>query len=147
MTEICFNMMRLLHVEDNELDAQALQRALKKLDLSTPIARARDGVEALEILRNQLCNSLTLRPIVVLLDINMPRMNGLEFLTELRRDARLNHLPVVVLTTSDKPSDIREAHAHNVMGYIVKPLGSKQLAEKLNIMAQYLSIQELPFHN
>ena len=144
MTSLGFNMMSLLHVEDNELDARALARALKKLDLTVPINWARDGVEALEILRGKLATSQTLRHTVVLLDINMPRMNGIEFLSELRQDEALHHIPVVVLTTSDKPSDIREAYAHNVTGYIVKPLGAGQLADKMRVLAKYLSIVELP---
>ena len=136
--------IQLLHVEDSDLDAKALTRAFSKLGLSQPLTRARDGVEALEILRNRSAGGISpMRP-VILLDINMPRMNGIEFLKELRDDRELCQTPVFVLTTSDRPSDIREAYEHNVAGYIVKPVGSGNFVERIRQWCNFMSIIELP---
>lgn len=136
--------VKLLHVEDSELDARALQRAFKKLGIDLDLARAKDGIEALELLGasgEQLSQDVQT---VVLLDINMPRMNGIEFLKELRNDPALHHTPVFVLTTSERPSDIRDAYEHNVAGYIVKPLSTNSFIERISQWRQFLSIIELP---
>ncbi len=136
--------LRLLHVEDSELDARALQRAFKKLNISLDVSRAKDGVEALEKLMAQDEVNVQGGQTVVLLDINMPRMNGIEFLKELRNDPDLHHTPVFVLTTSDRPADIRDAYAHNVAGYIVKPLSSGNFVDQIRQWYRFLSVIELP---
>ncbi|WP_306113991.1 MULTISPECIES: response regulator [unclassified Roseovarius] len=136
--------VKLLHVEDSELDARALQRAFKKLDIELDLARAKDGIEALELLGAADQEFAQEAQTIVLLDINMPRMNGIEFLKELRNDPALHHTPVFVLTTSERPSDIRDAYKHNVAGYIVKPLSSSSFVERISQWRQFLSIIELP---
>ena len=136
--------IELIHVEDSDLDAKALTRAFSKLGLSQRLTRARDGVEALEMLRNQKTGGVCTERPVILLDINMPRMNGIEFLKELRTDQELRHTPVFILTTSDRPSDIRDAYAHNVAGYIVKPVGSGNFVERIRQWCNFMSIIELP---
>ena len=134
----------LLHVEDNELDARALQRAVKKLEIKFPLSWARDGVEALEMLERETRQNTKPPQTVVLLDINMPRMNGIEFLQALRQNPDLRHMPVFVLTTSDRPADIRDAYEHNIAGYIVKPVGSGPYVERISRLHEFLSIIELP---
>lgn len=134
----------LLHVEDNELDARALRRALQQLGFNAPIHWARDGVEALEMLQDTNLRTSPPQQTVVLLDLNMPRMNGIEFLNELRKDEELRQMPVFVLTTSNRPVDIKDAYTHNVAGYIVKPVGSKPYVENINRLNEFLSIIELP---
>lgn len=136
--------VNLLHVEDNELDAKALQRAFNRIGITLPLARAKDGIEALEILDTLPQESQHAAQTVILLDINMPRMNGFEFLEELRRKPELRHTPVFILTTSDRPSDIREAYSHNIAGYIVKPVSSGNFVEKIKKWTEYLSVIELP---
>lgn len=144
MTTTLRKDVRLLHVEDSELDARALQRAFKKLGIGFDLARAKDGVEALEFLGASDQEPSQDAQTVVLLDINMPRMNGIEFLKELRKDPALHHTPVFVLTTSDRPSDIRDAYKHNIAGYMVKPLSSNSFIERISQWRQFLSIIELP---
>jgi len=110
----------ILIVEDDQVCVMAIRRALRKLDLQNPIRVARDGLEALELLRGGAGREPMAAPFVVLLDINMPRMNGHEFLAEIRRDPVLRPLVVFVLSTSDSPEDVRRAYAHNVAGYLLK---------------------------
>lgn len=144
MTTTLRKDLRLLHVEDSELDARALQRAFKKLGIEFDLSRVKDGIEALEFLGASDQDVPREAHTVVLLDINMPRMNGIEFLKELRKDPDLHHTPVFVLTTSERPSDIRDAYKHNVAGYMVKPLGSNSFIERISQWRQFLSIIELP---
>ena len=136
--------LQLLHVEDSELDARALQRAFRKLDIEMDTTRAKDGVEALEVLGGQLAPGGSERQTIVLLDINMPRMNGIEFLKKLRSDPDLAQTPVFVLTTSDRPDDINGAYAHNVAGYIVKPMSSRGFIDQIKKWHRFLSIIEFP---
>lgn len=130
----------ILHVEDDDLDALNVQRFLKTTDQVSGITTARDGVEALEILRS---GDLPLTNLVTLLDIRLPRMSGLEFLRELRADPDLRHLPVVVLSTSDDEGDMGTAYALNVAGYLVKPLSMERMRNTLGAFASYWSSQEL----
>ena len=130
----------ILHVEDDDLDALNVQRFLRSSDQVEGITTARDGVEALELLRS---GTLPLNNLVTLLDIRLPRMSGLEFLRELRADPDLRHLPVVVLSTSDDEGDLGTAYALNVAGYLVKPLSMERLRNTLGAFATYWSSQEL----
>jgi CheY-like chemotaxis protein len=130
----------ILHVEDDDLDALNVQRFLRSTDQVEGITTARDGVEALELLRS---GTLPLSNLVTLLDIRLPRMSGLEFLRELREDPDLRHLPVVVLSTSDDEGDLGTAYALNVAGYLVKPLSMERLRTCLGAFATYWSSQEL----
>lgn len=115
-----YEEVRVLVVDDDEISVRAVYRALKKLKLVNPIRVAQDGVQALEILRGESGEEQLLPPYIVLLDINMPRMNGHEFLAEIRDDPALHRALVFVLTTSDAPEDVMKAYDKNVSGYIVK---------------------------
>jgi len=110
----------ILVVDDDDIDAQAVTRALKKQGMSNPIGRARDGIEALEILRQTGGHDSDGRPYTIVLDLNMPRMNGLEFLSEMRSDPDLSDMVVFVLTTSSAPEDRAAATGHRTAGYVVK---------------------------
>lgn len=120
----------ILLVEDDLLDTMNVERELRKLQVTASLLKARNGREALDLLRGTPTQPpQEPLPAVVLLDINMPRMNGLEFLTEIRADLRLRALNVFITTTSDEPSD-REAFARlGVSGYIVKPLSFERFGE------------------
>ena len=107
---------KVLLVEDDQVDVMNVQRAFRKSHILNPLYIAADGVEALELLR---AGNVPARGLLVLLDLNMPRMSGIEFLREVRRDADLKHLPVVILTTSDDERDRVEAYKLNVAGYIL----------------------------
>lgn len=136
--------MNILLVEDNKLDAMFVVRALSKVAPKATLTHAQDGNEALELVRARDPGTALSRPFFVLLDINMPRMNGHEFLKELRRLDEGYDSIVFMFTTSDSPQDISTAYRNGVNGYIVKPHSSKDLKEVLGTLQRYWAICEPP---
>lgn len=112
--------VQFLLVEDNEIDVMAFTRGLKRQRIANPLVVAENGIEALEILRGKHPEKVLQRPYLIFLDMNMPLMNGIEFLEELRQDDRLSASVVFVLSTSDHHSDLMAAYKNNVAGYILK---------------------------
>lgn len=130
----------LLMIEDDDIDATAMKRALQKLKLLNPVYRARDGLEGIELLRAGEVPS----PYIILLDLNMPRMNGLEFLEELRSDPALTHSVVFVLTTSKSDEDILAAYREHVAGYLFKQRMDNDFLQVVGLLNHYWRIIELP---
>ena len=115
--------VNILLVEDDYLDIMNVERELSKINVSLPLLVARNGREALNMLRGtEGTEKISPAPSVILLDINMPKMNGLEFLAEMRREPEFSHIPVFIMTTSNEDIDRLAAQRLNVAGYIVKPL-------------------------
>ena len=112
----------ILLVEDDYLDIRNVERELKKINVNLPLHIARNGREALAMLRGEGMPAINPLPKVVMLDINMPKMNGIEFLTEVRKDPILRDLNVFIMTTSSEETDRLAAKNLNVSGYIEKPL-------------------------
>lgn len=136
---------RILLVDDDEVDVMAIQRAFAQQNISNELVLAEDGVEALEILRGNKNKDPLGRPYIILLDINMPRMNGHEFLTELRQDPTHGRAVVFVLTTSAADTDRLKAYQHNVAGYIVKnDLSDGLLPQLAEMLEAYWVLVELP---
>lgn len=134
-------ILNVLLVEDDEIDAMNVRRAFQKNRIANPLYVAGDGIEALETLRaGQVPGERRL----ILLDLNMPRMNGLEFLRELRNDPQLKSASVVVLTTSDDDRDRVEAYNLNVAGYILKPVTFENFCEAMATLNKYWTLVELP---
>lgn len=134
----------LLHVEDDDVDAMAVERAFRRLPGAPAIVRARDGDEALEILRGEDPARRLTRPYFVLLDWSLPRMGGGEVLTRIRADAELRATVVFVLTTSRSAEDRRVAYELNAAGYLVKSESRDELSSGLALIAGYGSVVELP---
>jgi len=132
--------INLFLIEDDDIDATSLKRALHKLKLLNPIYRARDGLEALEILRSGGIPS----PYVILLDLNMPRMSGLEFLEEIRSDPMLTQAIVFVLTTSKSDEDILAAYREHVAGYLLKQRMDNDFLQVVGLLDHYWRIVEMP---
>lgn len=130
----------LLLIEDDDIDATSLKRALTKLKLLNPIYRARDGLEAIEILRRGEIPT----PYIILLDLNMPRMSGLEFLEELRADPSLTQAIVFVLTTSKSDEDILAAYREHVAGYLLKQRMDNDFLQVVGLLNHYWRIVEMP---
>ena len=111
----------ILLVEDDRVDIMTVKRALQKNDVINPIYVARTGVEALGMLRGDGFPKIEPKPSLILLDLNLPKMGGIEFLKELRADPDLQSLAVIVLTSSNEPRDRAAAFEYDVEDYIVKP--------------------------
>lgn len=133
-----------LLVEDDDIDVKAIKRELKKAKIVNPVRLARDGVEALEILRGTNNQEQIRSPYLILLDINMPRMNGIEFLKEIRSDDALKSSIIFVLTTSTSDEDITSAYNHNIAGYIPKCNASESFATAVNMLDSYWKVVEFP---
>ena len=136
--------VRILLVDDDEIDVEAIRRALRKHSMTNPIRVAKDGLEALAVLRGEAGFERLPRPYLVLLDLNMPRMNGLEFLEEIRRDPLLHDDIVFVHTTSDNSGDKRAAYKRNVAGYLVKSKMGKNSLNLTRMLDHYSRIVEFP---
>lgn len=134
-------VLNILLVEDDQVDVMNVKRAFARNRITNPLFVASDGIEALEMLRHGQVPS-TRR--MILLDLNMPRMNGIEFLRELRRDSELQHTPVVVLTTSNDERDKIEAYNLNVAGYLLKPVTFINFVELTAALNKYWTLVELP---
>ncbi len=135
----------ILLVEDDKVDVMNVQRSFKKANITNPLFIANNGLEALEILRNE--SALIQMPLsrrLVLLDLNMPKMGGIDFLKALRADPKLKATTVIVLTTSDQERDRIEAFNFNVAGYILKPVTFASFAEVMAALNRYWTLCEIP---
>lgn len=134
-------VLNILLVEDDEIDVMNVRRAFDRGRFTNQLYVARNGLEALEMLRGAL---MPKDRRLILLDLNMPRMNGIEFLRELRADRALHATPVVILTTSAHERDKVDAYDLNVAGYLVKPVTFAKFIEVMNAMNAYWGLVELP---
>jgi CheY-like chemotaxis protein len=138
---IDMQLVNILLVEDDSVDVMNLKRAFSRNNITNPVYVAQDGLDALEKLRNGTFNPL---PRIVLLDLNMPRMNGIEFLRELRKDEELKSLSVFVMTTSNEDKDKIDAYNLNVAGYIVKPISFEKFLAAVATLKTYWQLLEFP---
>jgi len=133
-------VVNILVVEDDEIDVEALKRLFAKRDIKNPVYYAANGIEALAIMRGENAKEKVPRPFIVLLDINMPMMNGIEMLRELRADEALRDTIVFVLTTSPRDEDKTTSYQLNVAGYFLK----KDVKELVNLLSLYWQLNEFP---
>ncbi len=138
-------MLNILLVEDDEVDVMTVQRAFKKGNITNPLYIAGNGLEALAMLRgvSGQASAIPTDRRIILLDLNMPKMNGLEFLQELRADPTIRHIPVVVLTTSNEEQDRVQAYNLNVAGYILKPITFGNFVELMVTLNKYWTLCEM----
>jgi CheY-like chemotaxis protein len=138
-------MLNILLVEDDEVDIMTVQRAFKKGNITNPLYLAGNGIEALAMLRDtpEQPSLIPAERRLILLDLNMPKMNGLEFLQELRADPAIRHIPVVVLTTSNEERDRMQAYDLNVAGYILKPVTFSIFVELMITLNKYWTVCEM----
>ena len=133
--------LNILLIEDDQVDVMNVKRAFDRNRSANPLFTAGDGIEALQMLRT---NKVPRDRRIILLDLNMPRMNGIEFLRELRSDPDLQLTPVVVLTTSDDERDKIDAYNLNVAGYLLKPVTFINFVEVMATLNKYWTLVELP---
>ncbi len=136
--------VRFLIIDDDQVSVLAIKRALKKLKIINPVQVARDGREALDMLKVEMGNAQDLPPYLVTLDLNMPRMNGFEFLEEVRQDPSLHRLVIFVLSTSDAPADVANAYDNNIAGYIVKDNLGDSFVKALDMIDCFSKVVEFP---
>lgn len=130
----------ILLVEDDHVDIMTIKRALKEIEVANPVVTCENGEDALAYLRDPS----SARPCIILLDLNMPIMNGVEFLKEAKADARIKAIPVIVLTTSEEQQD--KVHTFNlgVAGYMAKPVDYRRFVDMMRSIDLYWSASELP---
>ncbi|WP_008312287.1 response regulator [Leptolyngbya sp. PCC 6406] len=137
--------LNILLVEDDDVDVMNVKRAFRRNNISTPLYVAKNGLEGLAMLRGDPNDEgLPRDRRMILLDLNMPRMNGIEFLEALRQDPHLSTTPVVVLTTSNADRDRLAAYRYNVAGYILKPVQFASFADTMVALSNYWTLCELP---
>lgn len=134
------NTLPILLVEDDQVDAMTVRRALKDIKVTNRLDVVGDGLQALQHLRNPGNE----KPCIILLDLNMPRMNGIEFLQVVKADATLRRIPVVVLTTSTEERDRVHSFNLGVAGYMIKPVDYGQFVEVVRAIDLYWTLSELP---
>jgi CheY-like chemotaxis protein len=136
--------VHLILVEDDEVDVLSIQRAFTKLKIKNPMRRVKDGIEALHLLRGEEGYEKLTSPFILLVDINMPRMSGLELIQEIRQDEDLRTAIIFVLTTSSHEEDKFAAYNLNVAGYILKDNAGNDFIRIVNLLDCYWRIIEFP---
>jgi CheY-like chemotaxis protein len=134
-------MLNILLVEDDEVDVMNVRRAFERNNVSNPLYVAGNGLEALAMLRD---GTVPAERRLILLDLNMPKMNGIEFLQALRADPELANAIVVVLTTSNDDQDKIDAYNLNVAGYLLKPVTFSNFCERMTTLNKYWTLVEMP---
>lgn len=130
----------ILLIEDDAIDAMTVKRALKDIKTTVKLEVVKNGEEALELLREKDRQP----PSLILLDINMPKMNGIEFLKEIKKDSKLRIIPVVILTTSREDNDKSDTYDLGICGYIIKPVEYGKFVEIMSTIEKYWQINVLP---
>jgi CheY-like chemotaxis protein len=138
------NTVTILLVDDDRVDTMAVKRSFRDLKIANPIIEAHDGIAALERLRGQNGYEKVPSPCLVLLDLNMPRMGGIEFLEELRGDPDLRRTLVFVMTTSAAEEDRMRAFDRNVAGYVLKHRPGQTFLDSISMLEHYWRVIEFP---
>jgi len=133
----------ILLAEDDEVDVMTIRRAFKELNVTNPLVVVGNGEEALAHLRNPEAE----HPCIILLDLNMPRMGGIEFLAIVKDDSYLRRIPVIVLTSSHEERDRTASFDKSVAGYMVKPVDYQQFVEVIRTIDLYWTVSELSSDN
>jgi CheY-like chemotaxis protein len=136
--------LNILLVEDDDGDAKAVQRAFQKSQIGARIVRAVDGIEALDVLKGANGKTKPASPNILLVDLNMPRMNGIQLVKALRADEELRRTIVFILSTSKRDDDKLAAYDLNVAGYITKARAAAECVNLVNLLKLYADVVELP---
>lgn len=130
--------LNILLIEDDAIEVMKFNRVLKNLDTKHKVTEANNGEEALAILREK-----AIIPNIIILDLNMPKINGIEFLKILKEDETLKYIPAIILTTSGNHKDLLECYKTGVAGYILKPLKYEDYVSRITKLIEYWSCNEL----
>ena len=129
----------ILLIEDDIVDVMSVKRALKDINVTNPLYHVENGVKALEFLRDKEKP----RPTIILLDLNMPKMGGIEFLSVMKKDEKIRRIPVIILTTSQAEYDKIQSYDLGVAGYMIKPVDYQQFMEVIRAMCMYWTLSEV----
>ena len=132
------NFLSILLVEDNVIEIMKIRRTITTLNNNYKLVEVRNGEEALLYLKAK--NTI---PDIILLDLNMPKIGGIEFLSILKKNEKFNHIPTIILTTSNYQNDLLECYKLGISGYILKPLKYDDYVDKITLMLSYWSHNEL----
>jgi CheY-like chemotaxis protein len=130
--------LKILFIEDDTIESMKFNRVLKTLELPHQIIEAKNGEEALEILKEK-----QRLPEIIILDLNMPKMDGIEFLTVLKNNPLLKYIPTIILTTSNNYKDVKQCYKIGIAGYVLKPLKYEDYISKIEKLLAYWSCNEL----
>ena len=133
--------LKILHIEDDMIEVMKLNRSISRLEINHKIIGANNGEEALKLLSKK--DNL---PDIILLDLNMPKINGIEFLSILKSDDKLKYIPTIILTTSNNQKDLIACYEIGIAGYVLKPLKYEEYVSKIEKILAYWSINELKKH-
>jgi CheY-like chemotaxis protein len=136
--------LNILLAEDDDGDAKGIQRAFRKAKIANRVLRAVDGIEALDMLNGTNGKEKAPTPCILLVDLNMPRMNGIQFIQALRRNVELRQLIAFVITTSKRKEDMVAAYDLNVAGYILKETAGHDCRNLIQLMDWYWRVVEMP---
>jgi CheY-like chemotaxis protein len=138
--------LKILLVEDDDGHALLIERGLRKVGLTNPIDRVADGQEAIDYLRERgrFADPPPGLPHLIFLDINLPRVDGIEVLEHIKKDARLRSIPVIMLTSTDTQAEVDRCYRAGANSYVAKPVDIAELGEKLRRLGMFLEIVELP---
>lgn len=131
-------ILKILFIEDDTIELMKFNRVLELLKYQHNVIECHNGFDAIQILTVE-----GMTPDIIILDLNMPKLNGIEFLSILKNDDRLKHIPAIILTTSNNPKDIHECYKIGIAGYIVKPLKYDDYVKKIQKTLEYWSVNEL----
>ena len=130
--------LKILLIEDDTIELMKLNRAMLSLNMNHKVTEVNNGEDALELLLNE-----EYYPDIILLDLNMPKINGIEFLSILKTNESLKFIPTIILTTSSNKKDLMECYNIGIAGYVKKPLKYQDYIAKINILLSYWSANEL----
>jgi CheY-like chemotaxis protein len=130
--------LKILLIEDDAIEVMKFNRAISSLNLPHKMVNADNGEEALKILEQK-----DRLPNIILLDLNMPKINGIEFLSILKKDPDLRYIPTIILSTSNNQKDLLECYKIGVAGYVLKPLKYEEYVSKIEKLLSYWSINQL----
>ncbi len=134
------NSKPILLIEDDDVDVMTVKRAIRDLKVTNQLVSIGDGEEAIEYLRTES----TTKPCIILLDLNMPKMDGAEFLKIVKADKALKKIPIVILTTSNSDRDVIESFERGAAGYMVKSVDYEKFVETIRAIDQYWTLSKLP---
>ena len=131
-------ILKILFIEDDTIELMKFNRVMESLNYNHQVIESQNGFDAIQVLTTK-----GIIPDIIILDLNMPKINGLEFLSILKNDERLKYIPAIILTTSNNLKDIQECHKIGIAGYIVKPLKYDDYVKKIELTLEYWSVNEL----